>query len=154
MNQKEIGKYIAQKRKEKNLTQSQLAEKLGVASKTISKWETGVSMPDYSVIEALCTELSTTPSQLIAGADEETKTINSDDKRILFLLKRLQELNTQNKMMLSLLLITLAAALLGISLSLSGSAIKEFVSGVFTGFSIILSCVGIFSFGKAFKRRK
>ena len=154
MNQKEIGKYIAQKRKEKNLTQSQLAEKLGVASKTISKWETGVSMPDYSIIEYLCRELSTTPSQLIAGADEEAETITSDDKRILFLLKRLQDLNNQNKLMLSLLLIVLAIALLGISLSLSGSAIKEFISGLLTGFSIVLSGVGIFSAIKTLNRKK
>ncbi len=154
MNQKEIGKYIAQKRKEKNLTQSQLAERLGVASKTVSKWETGVSMPDYSIIECLCQELSTTPSQLIAGADEETKTITSDDKRILFLLKRLQDLNNQNKLMFSILLIVLAIALVGISLSLGGSAIKDFTSGLLTGFSIVLSGVGIFSAAKTFKWRK
>ena len=154
MNQKEIGKYIAQKRKEKNLTQSQLAERLGVASKTVSKWETGVSMPDYSIIECLCRELETTPSQLIAGADEEAKTITSDDKRILFLLKRLQDLNNQNKLMFSLLLIVLAIALLGISLSLGGSAIKEFISGVLTGFSIVLSGAGIFSAAKTLKWRK
>lgn len=43
MNQLTIGKFIAQKRKEKNLTQEQLAEKLGVSNKTVSKWECGVS---------------------------------------------------------------------------------------------------------------
>ena len=154
MNQKEIGKYIAKKRKEKNLTQSQLAERLGVASKTVSKWETGVSMPDYSIIEYLCRELETTPSQLIAGADEEAKTITSDDKRILFLLKRLQDLNNQNKLMFSILLIVLAIALLGILLSLGGSAIKEFTSGMLTGISIVLSGTGIFSAAKTFKWRK
>lgn len=43
MNQYNTGKFIAKKRKEKNLTQEQLAEKIGVSNKTISKWETGVS---------------------------------------------------------------------------------------------------------------
>ena len=43
MNQQATGKVIAQKRKEKSLTQEQLAEKLGVSNKTVSKWETGVS---------------------------------------------------------------------------------------------------------------
>ncbi len=43
MNQILTGKFIAQKRKEKNLTQEQLAEKIGVSNKTVSKWETGVS---------------------------------------------------------------------------------------------------------------
>ena len=50
MNQLLVGKFITQKRKEKNLTQEQLAEKIGVSNKTISKWETGKCMPDYSVI--------------------------------------------------------------------------------------------------------
>ena len=43
MNQQNIGKFIAQKRKEQNLTQEQLAQCLGVSNKTVSKWETGVS---------------------------------------------------------------------------------------------------------------
>ncbi|MGM9626262.1 MAG: helix-turn-helix domain-containing protein, partial [Eubacteriales bacterium] len=50
MNQLIIGKFIARKRKEKNLTQEQLAEKLGVSNKTVSKWECGKCMPDYSIV--------------------------------------------------------------------------------------------------------
>ena len=51
MNQLVIGKYISLKRKQKNMTQEQLAEKLGVSNKTISKWETGKCMPDYSIVK-------------------------------------------------------------------------------------------------------
>ena len=43
MNQKQIGRYIAEKRRIKNLTQAQLAEQLGISDKTVSKWECGVS---------------------------------------------------------------------------------------------------------------
>ena len=57
MDQIKIGNFIAEKRKEKNLTQEQLAEKIGVSNKTISKWECGRCMPDYSMIEGLCKEL-------------------------------------------------------------------------------------------------
>ena len=57
MNQLNTGKFILKKRKEKNLTQEQLAERLGVSNKTISKWENGKCMPDYSVIKNLCEEL-------------------------------------------------------------------------------------------------
>lgn len=57
MNQLAIGKYISLKRKQKNMTQQQLAEKLGVSNKTISKWETGKCMPDYSIVKNLCNEL-------------------------------------------------------------------------------------------------
>ena len=53
MSQQDIGRFIAEKRRMKNLTQEQLAERLGVSNKTISKWETGKSMPDYSLVEAL-----------------------------------------------------------------------------------------------------
>lgn len=148
MNQKEIGKYIAQKRKEKNFTQAQLAEKLGVSNKTISKWETGVCMPDYSIIEALCHELDTTLSQLIDGADKEKEIHNTDDKRILFLLRRVQELDNQNKLIYSFLLIVMGIALLALSQFLGGTQFKDFVSGLLTGFSIVLNITGIISVGK------
>ena len=67
MNQLVTGKFIALKRKQKNLTQEQLAEKLGVSNKTISKWETGKCMPDYSIVKSLCEELTSmkeVPEQL------------------------------------------------------------------------------------------
>ena len=148
MNQKEIGKYIAQKRKEKNFTQAQLAEKLGVSNKTVSKWENGICMPDYSIIEALCRELDTTLSQLIDGADKDAEIHNSDDKRILFLLRRVQELDNQNKLIYSFLLIIMGIALLALSQFLGGTQFKDFLSGLLTGFSIVLSISGIISVGK------
>ena len=58
MNQEKIGKFIANLRKEKKLTQEQLAEKLGVTSKSISRWENGNTMPDVSLFEPLCKELN------------------------------------------------------------------------------------------------
>ena len=54
---KTVGSIIKHHRKEKNLTQEQLAEKLGVSNKTISKWENGKCMPDYSVVKSQCEEL-------------------------------------------------------------------------------------------------
>ena len=50
MNQKQIGRYIAEKRRIKNLTQAQLAEQLGISDKTVSKWENGRSVPDAEVL--------------------------------------------------------------------------------------------------------
>ena len=50
MDQLKIGKFIADCRKQKNLTQMQLAEKLGITDKAVSKWERGVAMPDTSII--------------------------------------------------------------------------------------------------------
>ena len=62
-----IGKFIAEKRKEKKLTQESLAEKLGVTSKTISRWENGNYMPDISLLKPLSEELGVTLNDLISG---------------------------------------------------------------------------------------
>ena len=69
MNQLVIGKYISLKRKQKNMTQEQLAEKLGVSNKTISKWETGVCLPDVSVYKELCSILGISLNEFLAGED-------------------------------------------------------------------------------------
>lgn len=71
MDQIAVGRFIAQKRKEQNLTQEQFAEKIGVSNKTVSKWETGKCMPDYSVIEAVCKELHIGLAELLRGGDTE-----------------------------------------------------------------------------------
>lgn len=64
MNQEKIGKFIAECRKKQNLTQEQLAQKLGVSSKSISRWENGSNMPDYSVLDTLCNTLNISINEL------------------------------------------------------------------------------------------
>lgn len=96
MNQTAIGSYISKKRREKNLTQEQLAEKLGVSNKTISKWENGKCMPDHSIIEQVCRELSVTLSELMDGEDAAESSMRVyDDEQIFDLLRRTQELERQ-----------------------------------------------------------
>ena len=60
MDQIKIGAFIAKKRKEQNLTQAQVAEKLGITDRAVSKWETGRSLPDASVMLELCGMLKIT----------------------------------------------------------------------------------------------
>ena len=67
MNQTEIGKFIARCRKEKGLTQTQLAEKLSITDRAVSKWETGRSMPDSSIMLKLCEILGVTVNELLSG---------------------------------------------------------------------------------------
>ena len=67
MNQEQIGKFIAELRKEKNLTQEQLAEVLGVNVKSISRWENGKTMPDLSMLPTLAKELNVEVSELLNG---------------------------------------------------------------------------------------
>lgn len=76
MNQIKIGAFISERRKAKGWTQSQLAEKLEITDKAVSKWETGRSMPDLSLFMPLCTLLDVTLNELFAGeciAEEKWK---------------------------------------------------------------------------------
>ena len=73
MNQEKIGKFIADCRKSKKLTQLELAEKLGVSDKSVSKWETGKCMPDLSLFKPLCEELNITINELLSGEKLDKK---------------------------------------------------------------------------------
>ncbi len=73
MNQEKIGKFIAKKRKEKELTQIQLAEKLGVSDRSVSNWENGKNMPDISLFPIISKELDITINDLMSGKTVETE---------------------------------------------------------------------------------
>lgn len=79
-----IGKYIAGKRKRLGLTQKQLAEKLGMSDKSVSKWERGICLPDVSVYLELCGILGISINEFLAGEDisEENIRKKSDDTLI------------------------------------------------------------------------
>ena len=74
MNQEKIGKFIASCRKKQKLTQEQLAEKLGITYKAVSKWETGKGLPDASIMKDLCNNLKITVNELLSG-----ELINKED---------------------------------------------------------------------------
>ena len=82
MNQEKIGKFISECRKKQNLTQEQLAEKLNITSKAISKWEKGKSIPDVSIMQDLCRILNITLNDLFNGekiADEDYKKVADEN---------------------------------------------------------------------------
>ena len=150
MNQIITGQYIAQKRKEKNLTQAQLAEKLGVSNKTISKWENGKCMPDYSIVEGLCKELEITLAELMDGENaEQNSLLTYDDAQIMDLLRKTQELERQKNTIYSVLLIVMGIALLAISQTFGGSNIKDFILGMLLGISIAEMLVGSYCVGRS-----
>ncbi len=154
MNQQVTGKFIAQKRKEKNLTQEQLAQKLGVSNKTISKWETGKCMPDYSVIKSLCDELGITVAELMDGEAAEEKSLRGyDDEQIMDLLKRTQDLEKQKNLLHGVLLIVMGIALQALSHTLGGSHVKDFFSGALLGISIAEMIIGLYVVGKGIANR-
>ena len=154
MNQLATGKFISQKRKQKNLTQEQLAEKLGVSNKTVSKWETGKCMPDYSVVKTLCDELEITVAELMDGEKSEEKSVRTyDEEQIMDLLKKTQNLEKQKELLYGILLIVMGIALQALSHTLGGSNVKDFFSGLLLGISIAEMLVGIYVVGKGIAGR-
>lgn len=96
MDQEKIGKFISKLRKEKNMTQEQLAEKLNTTSKSISRWENGKTMPDYSIIKLLCDELGITVNELLSG--EKIKEKNYElkaDENLNIILKEYYKMKKQ-----------------------------------------------------------
>ena len=154
MDQIAIGKFIAKKRKEKNFTQEQLAERLGVSNKTVSKWETGKCMPDYSVVKILCEELEITVAELMDGEAADERSVRAyDDEQIMDLLKRTQVLEKQKNLLYGVLLIVMGIALQALSYTLGGSNVKDFFSGLLLGISIAEMLVGIYVIGKGIAGR-
>ena len=144
MNQTTIGSYIAQKRRGQNLTQEQLAEKLGVSNKTISKWENGKCMPDYSIIQKLCEVLNVTLAELMDGEDAAESSVRAyDEEQILDLIRRTQELERQRQILSGSVLIVLGIASSALSATVEGSGVKDFISGLLLGLSIVEMTAGL-----------
>lgn len=78
MDQVKIGKFIAECRKQNNLTQMQLAEKLGITDRAVSKWERGKSLPDAAIMLDLCALLNITVNDLLSG---EVISMDNQNKR-------------------------------------------------------------------------
>ncbi|MBR5370023.1 MAG: helix-turn-helix transcriptional regulator [Bacilli bacterium] len=79
MNQEKIGKFISKCRKDKNITQEELAEKLNVSNKSVSRWENGKNMPDYSILNDLCNILDININELLSGEKDNEETIENLD---------------------------------------------------------------------------
>ena len=141
MDQIKIGKFIAECRKEKSLTQMQLAEKLGITDKAISKWERGISIPDASLMLELCEILCISVNELLSG---ERKTMennnqnNENNERLL--LDMAKEIQEKNKTIWRAMWTIMIVSIIGLIASLFAAAffIPE---GVWQLVTILASCV-------------
>ncbi len=94
MDQIKIGKFIAECRKEKNLTQAQLAEKLNITDRAVSKWERAKGMPDTSIMIELCAILGISVNELLSGEKIEMKEYDKKaEETILEMAKREEQYN-------------------------------------------------------------
>lgn len=106
MNQTEIGLFIVRCRKEKELTQAQLADKLHITDRAVSKWETGKSLPDSSIMLELCDILGITVNELLSGEKVNMENAENYQKKAdenLIELKKRNENNLTKNMVISIL---------------------------------------------------
>lgn len=147
MDQEKIGRFIANCRKQRKMTQSELGEKLGVTEKSVSNWENGRNMPDLSLFKPLCNELNITLNDLLSGEKVtekeyreklEENIINTID----YTNKKLENRNN----FIGLILITF-----GILISISAIAIFPSESSwgsIYSVFGAIVSLIGVSRFTK------
>lgn len=119
MDQEKIGRFIAQCRKSESLTQMQLAEKLGITDRAVSKWERGKAMPDSSIMLELCSILKITVNDLLSG--EKISMENNNKKNEQLLLDMAKELEQKNKTiwtsMWAIMIVSMTALFAGILIS-------------------------------------
>ena len=122
MDQIKIGKFIAEQRKKVNLTQSQLAEKLNITDRAVSKWETGKSMPDSSIMLELCDILKISVNELLSG--EKINMENSNQKNEQLMLDMAKELERTNKRVWTSMWVIMAVSIVAM---LSGLVMVAFL---------------------------
>lgn len=147
MNQEKIGKFIAQCRKKKNMTQQELAGKLGVSDRTIGNWENGRNMPDLSLFKPLCNELDISLNDLMSG--EKVKEREYQEKLEENIINTIDYSNKkiENKNnFIGLMLIVF-----GVLISITAIAIFPSESSwgsVYSVFGVIFSLIGVSKFTK------
>ena len=131
-----------------------MAQQLGVSNKTISKWENGKCMPDYSIIQKLCDVIHVSLPELMDGEDAAEDSMRVyDDEQILDLLRRTQELERQRDVLCGFVLIVLGIASGAMSKTTGGTDVQDFISGVLMGLSVAEILAGIWVAGKTFLKQ-
>ncbi len=119
MDQIKIGKFISECRKKENLTQMQLAEKLNITDRAVSKWENGKAMPDSSIMLSLCEILKISVNDLLSG--EKISMENNNQKNEELLLSLAKELEKKNKTiwtsMWAIMIVSMVALFSGITVA-------------------------------------
>ena len=136
MDQIKIGKFIAECRKKNNLTQMQLAEKLNITDRAISKWENGKGMPDSSIMLDLCAELKISVNELLSGELIDMKEYDKKTEELLVELAKQDELKNR-KLMTSMWTLLITSAIFYIVILLL--AVNTLEEGVLLGTIICVS---------------
>ena len=138
MDQIKIGKFIAACRKEQGLTQLQLADKLGITDKAVSKWERGIAMPDTSIMLELCEILQINVNELLSG--EKITMENKNQKNEELMLDLAKEIAQKNKTIWTTMWVIMTVSIIGL---LAGCAAVYFFvpEGIWQAVSVIGICI-------------
>ena len=138
MDQIKIGRFIAECRKKQGLTQAQLAEKLSITDRAVSKWETGKALPDSSIMLELCDMLNISVNELLNG--EKISMENNNEKNQQLLLDMSRELECKNKIVWRSMWIIMTVSIVAL---LGGLFIAAFLipEGVWQIVAIIGLCI-------------
>ena len=112
MDQIQIGRFIAACRKEKGMTQAQLAEKMGVSDRAVSKWETGKNMPDSSIMLDLCSELGITVNDLLNGRRIAMENYKEIAEKTMLEMRESKEQNDRMLLQTEVLMCSVSVALM------------------------------------------
>lgn len=138
MEQAKVGRFIAECRKNKNMTQAELAEKLNITDRAISKWETGKGMPDSSIMLELCNELDISVNELLSGEMIDMNNYNEIAEKTLLEMAKKEEI--QNKRLMTsmwTILVTSIIFYIGILLL----AVNTLEEGIILGTIICVSTI-------------
>lgn len=147
MNQQKIGKFIAECRKEKKLTQEQLAERLGISDRAVSKWERGLNLPDASLMLSLAKILDISVNELLSGEIiKEREYMNKAEKNLIEL-KEVIERSNKRFLVLEIVLLIISVFALVIMIYTSSIVNEMFLKCILIGGGCIILVLSlIFSF--------
>ena len=145
MNQEKIGKFISTLRKEKKITQKQLAEKLGITDRAVSKWENGKSMPDLALLKPLCNILNISINELLCGEYVNKKDANLEDN-IVTAINYSKQKQKIHEFLFEIFIIVFGIIIFVMSMSIYDASVDYFL-----WYAIIGTFVLIISFGYLLK---
>ncbi|MBQ2939193.1 MAG: helix-turn-helix transcriptional regulator [Clostridia bacterium] len=140
MDQVKIGRFIAERRKAVGLTQAELAERLNITDRAVSKWETGRSMPDSSLMLELCELLEITVTELLCGERIAMENYNKESENNL--LKMVKEKEAADKRLLRMEIITGVICTLFL---LAATTVASFVQ-IAEGWRVLIIVAGLVPF--------
>lgn len=154
MDQVKIGKFIAECRKHKNMTQAELAEKLNITDRAISKWETGKGMPDSSIMLELCSKLDISVNELLSGEVIKMDNYNEKAEELLLEMKKQKEEADKRLLTMEIVIGVLSSFILFVLVFVASFIeMKSWIRILLISFGFITFIIGLYNALKSSKQQ-